>query len=173
MTAISVDVDAQTIRVEGGVMWAQAVEAAAEHGFAVLHGSSPDVGIAGYTLGGGMGWYGRKHGLATNSVTAVELVTSDGTLLRADKDNNPEVFWALRGGGGNFGVVTALEFAMFEFSTAYAGMMIWDRSDADAVLRRGPNGRSTLQTKSRRHFAFSICRPSRRFLRWSVVVRSS
>ena len=97
---------------------------------------SPDVGIAGYSLTGGIGWYARKLGLATNSLTAIELVIADGTIVRADATTNPELFWALRGGGGNFGVVTALEFALFDIETAYAGMMILDISRAEEVLRR-------------------------------------
>jgi FAD/FMN-containing dehydrogenase len=135
MTGVSVDPVARTCRVEGGALWLDAVEAAAEHGLATLHGSSPDVGIAGYSLGGGIGWYARKLGLATNSLTAVEIVIADGTLVRADAENDPELFWAVRGGGGNFGIVTALEFALYPIETAYAGMLIWDREDAEKVLR--------------------------------------
>lgn len=123
------------VRVEGGTTWEPAVDAAAAHGKAVLHGSSPDVGIAGYTLGGGIGWYARQHGLAANSLTAVELVLADGSLVRADADTNAELFWAVRGGGGNFGVVTALEFSMLDIQTAYAGMMIWDLAWIEPVLR--------------------------------------
>lgn len=123
------------VRVEGGTVWEPAVDAAAAHGKAVLHGSSPDVGIAGYTLGGGIGWYARKLGLATNSLTAVELVVADGTLVRADATHNAELFWALRGGGGNFGVVTALEFRMYDVPTAYAGIMLWGPEHIEAVLR--------------------------------------
>ena len=123
------------VRVEGGALWEPAVEAAAAHGKAVLHGSSPDVGIAGYSLGGGIGWYARKLGLAANSLTAVELVIGDGSLVRADATTNAELFWALRGGGGSFGVVTALEFRMHDVETAYAGMMIWDLARVEPVLR--------------------------------------
>jgi FAD/FMN-containing dehydrogenase len=123
------------VRVEGGAVWEPAVEAAAAHGRAVLHGSSPDVGIAGYTLGGGIGWYARKLGLATNSLVAVELVLADGTLVRCDAETNAELFWAVRGGGGNFGVVTALEFRMFDIPTAYAGMLMWRLADIEPVLR--------------------------------------
>ena len=123
------------VRVEGGALWEPAVDAAAAHGRAVLHGSSPDVGIAGYSLGGGIGWYARKLGLATNSLTAVELVIGDGSLVRADATTNPELFWALRGGGGSFGVVTALEFRMYDIPTAYAGMLMWDIAHAEKVLR--------------------------------------
>jgi FAD/FMN-containing dehydrogenase len=129
------DPEAGIVRVEGGAIWEPAVQAAAAYDRAVLHGSSPDVGIAGYTLGGGIGWYARTHGLATNSLTAVELVIGDGTQVRASADENPALFWALRGGGGSFGVVTALELRTFPISSAYAGMMIWDISHAESVLR--------------------------------------
>ena len=82
----------------------------------LLHGSAPGVGIAGYTLGGGVSFYARKHGLACNRVTAIELVTADGEQVRVDADNEPDLFWALRGGGGSFGVVTALEFDLLPMS---------------------------------------------------------
>lgn len=135
MNLVIADPDAGTIRVEGGAVWEPAVAAAAAHGRAVLHGSSPDVGIAGYTLGGGIGWYARQLGLAANSVSAVELVIGDGTQVRASADENPALFWALRGGGGSFGVVTALELSTFPISTAYAGMLMWDIEHAERVLR--------------------------------------
>jgi FAD/FMN-containing dehydrogenase len=136
MARVGVDPRRRIARVEGGALWLPAVEAAAEHGLATLHGSSPDVGIAGYSLGGGLGWYARKLGLATNSLTAVEVVLADGSLVRADAHRNRELFWALRGGGGSFGVVTALEFRLYPVSTAYAGMLVWDVADTERVLRR-------------------------------------
>ncbi len=123
------------VRVEGGTVWEPAVTAAAAHGRAVLHGSSPDVGIAGYSLGGGIGWYARKLGMAANSLTAVELVICDGTLVRATAEENAALFWALRGGGGSFGVVTALEFRSYPIESAYAGMLLWDAAHAEPVLR--------------------------------------
>jgi FAD/FMN-containing dehydrogenase len=135
MTGVTVDPARRTARVEGGALWIHATEPAAEHGLAALHGSSPDVGIAGYSLGGGIGWYARKLGLATNSLTAVELVTAEGEHLRADAYRNPELFWALRGGGGSFGVVTALEFRLYPIETAYAGMMVWDVTRAESVVQ--------------------------------------
>lgn len=135
MTMAIADPTRGIVRVEGGTLWEPAVDAAAAHGKAVLHGSSPDVGIAGYSLGGGIGWYARKLGLAANSLTAVEVVVADGTLVRADATHNAELFWALRGGGGNFGVVTALEFTMYDIPTAYAGMMIWGPEHVETVLR--------------------------------------
>jgi FAD/FMN-containing dehydrogenase len=127
---VEIDVAAMTARVGAGVKWESVVPLVSEHGLAVLHGSTPDVSIAGYGLGGGVGWYARKHGLFTNSITAIELVTSDGRLRRVDHANEPELFWALRGGGGNFGVVTALEFRLFPISEVYAGVLFfpWERS---------------------------------------------
>ncbi|RPF29122.1 FAD-binding oxidoreductase [Georgenia muralis] len=135
MNDVQVDPDRLTARVGGGTVWLPAVEAAAAHGLATLHGSSPDVGIAGYSLGGGLGWYARKLGLAANSLTAVELVTADGALVRTDAQHDPDLFWALRGGGGGFGVVTALEFGLYPIATAYAGFLLWDAADAEQVLR--------------------------------------
>lgn len=136
MTGVTIDPVRRIARVEGGALWEHATAPAGEHGLAALHGSSPDVGIAGYSLGGGIGWYARRLGLATNSLTAVELVTADGEHVRADAHRNKELFWALRGGGGSFGVVTALEFRLYAIESAYAGMMVWDRDLAEPVLRR-------------------------------------
>lgn len=135
LSFVDVDPARRIARVGGGTLWDPAAAAAAEHGLAALHGSSPDVGIAGYTLGGGISWYARALGLAANHVTAAELVIGDGTIVRTDADHDPELFWALRGGGGSFGVVTALEFSLFDIATAYAGMMIFDISRAEEVLR--------------------------------------
>jgi hypothetical protein len=92
------------------------------------------VGIAGYSLGGGMGWLARKHGLQANSVTALEIVTADGRLLRVDAEHEPDLFWALRGGGGNFGVVTAVEFAVYPLDQFYAGVMLYGFEQAAEVL---------------------------------------
>ena len=136
MRGVSIDPTRRMARVEGGALWMDATEPAADHRLAALHGSSPDVGIAGYSLGGGIGWYARRLGLASNSLTAVELVTASGEHVRADATQNVELFWALRGGGGNFGVVTALEFRLYPVETAYAGMLVWDRDQAERVLRR-------------------------------------
>ena len=136
MRGVIIDPVGRIARVEGGALWLDAVEPAADHGLAALHGSSPDVGITGYTLGGGFGWYARQLGLAANSLTAVELVTADGSVIRADASTHRELFWAIRGGGGNFGVVTALEFRLYPIESAYAGMLVWDRSEAEQVLHR-------------------------------------
>src|SRR5690606_26574872 len=95
-----------------------------ELGLATLHGSSPDVGIVGYSLGGGIGWLARKHGMQANAVTAIELVTTEGNLVRADAAHEPELFRALRG-CGNFGVVTAIEFAVLPVPELYCGAMFF------------------------------------------------
>ena len=131
---VSVDVDARRVRVGAGVKWGRVAPQLSEHGLAALHGSSPDVGVAGYSLGGGMGWLGRKHGLQANSVTAIELVTADGRATRVDAEHEPALFWALRGGNGNFGVVTALEFAVYPVEDLYAGVMFFPFERAAEVL---------------------------------------
>ncbi|MFL5843993.1 MAG: FAD-binding oxidoreductase [Solirubrobacteraceae bacterium] len=130
LRGVEVDVEARRARVEGGARWMDVTPHLEGTGLLALHGSSPDVGVAGYSLGGGMGWLARKHGLQTNSVTAIELVTADGELVRADATENADLFWALRGGGGNFGVVTAIEFALYPVTDIYAGWLIfpWERS---------------------------------------------
>jgi FAD/FMN-containing dehydrogenase len=135
MTGVTIDAERGRARVQAGTLWLDVVEAAAKHGLTVLHGSSPDVGVVGYSLGGGMGWYARALGLQTNTITAAEIVTADGHILRIDADHEPDLFWALRGGGGNVGIVTELEFRTFDFDTAYAGWLVWDAADADRVLR--------------------------------------
>ena len=135
LTEVTIDVERQVARVGSGALWQDVVAAAAPHGLAALHGSSHDVGVSGYTLGGGIGWYARKLGLAASSVTAVEVVLADGELVRADADHHAGLFWALRGGGGSFGVVTALEFRLHPITDVFAGMMLWDISHAEPVLR--------------------------------------
>lgn len=136
LRAIHVDRNAGVVRVEAGVTWSEATEAAGQHDLAMLAGSSPDVGVVGYTLGGGLSWLSRKHGLACNSVAAVELVSSDGRQLRVDSDHEPELFWALRGGGGSFGVVTAIELRALPVTDVYAGLLWWPIERGEEVLHR-------------------------------------
>ena len=125
MREIQIDPEARIARIDAGVRSLELVEAAAQHGLAPLPGSSPDVGVVGYTLGGGISWFGRKYGLAASNVHAIELVTGDGRLVRADHEHEPDLFWALRGGGGNFGVVTALELHLVPVKGVYAGILWW------------------------------------------------
>lgn len=131
---VTVDPAARRARVGAGAIWQDVVDAVTPHGLAALSGSSHDVGVVGYTLGGGMSWLARQYGLAANHVHAVELVTADGRLVRADARQNAELFWAVRGGGGNFGVVTAIEFELFPITEVFAGMTIWSIDQARAVL---------------------------------------
>jgi FAD/FMN-containing dehydrogenase len=135
MRGIEIDPDARRARVEAGVLWAELSEAASKHGLAGLAGSSPDVGVVGYTLGGGLSWLGRRHGLAANSVTAVELVDAEGEHIRVDSENEPDLFWALRGGGGAFGLVTALEFELYPIPDVYAGVLFFPAERGPEVLR--------------------------------------
>ncbi len=99
MRGVEIDPGARIARVEGGAQWGDVNGAAAAHGLAGLMGSAADVGVAGYTVGGGFSWLGRKYGLACNNVHAIEVVTADGELVRTDAEHNPDLFWAVRGGG--------------------------------------------------------------------------
>jgi len=134
MRGVAIDPESRRARVDAGVLWMEVTEAAAEQGLAALAGSSPDVGVVGYSLGGGLSWLARKHGLAANSITAIELVTSDGRLVRCDAENEPDLFWALRGGGGNFGVVTSIDFRLFPIAEVYAGWLIFPLERGAEVL---------------------------------------
>lgn len=132
MREVSVDPERRIARAEGGAIWQDVIDVASPHGLAALHGSAHDVGVAGYTLGGGLGWLARRHGLACNSVTAVEAVLPDGTIARAEGDD--ELLWAMRGGGGAFGVVTAIEFRLLPIAEVYAGWLIWPWERSAEVL---------------------------------------
>jgi FAD/FMN-containing dehydrogenase len=134
MQGFSIDAERRIARVEAGVKWKRVMEAAAEFGLAGLCGSSSDVGVVGYTVGGGVGSLGRKHGFAADHVTAIEIVTADGALRRICSDTEPELFWAVRGGKGNFGIVTALEFELVAVPSLYAGGFFFAGDDAPALL---------------------------------------
>ena len=134
MRGVQIDPESRTARAEAGVISIEVVEAAAEHGLAALAGSSPDVGVVGYTLGGGLSWLARKHGIGANQVTAIEVVTADGSFVRTDAENEPDLFWALRGGGGSFGIVTAIEFNLLPISEVYAGILWFPVERASEVL---------------------------------------
>jgi hypothetical protein len=132
---VEIDAAGRRARIGAGAVWADVIEPAADAGFVVLHGSAPDVGVVGYTLGGGLGWLARSRGLAASSVTAVELVTAAGELVRADCEHEADLFWAVRGGGGSFGVVTAIELELYPTPELYAGAMFWPVERAGEVLR--------------------------------------
>jgi FAD/FMN-containing dehydrogenase len=134
MSSVSIDAARRVARVGAGALWGDVVPRASEMGLAACHGSSPTVGVVGYSLGGGVGWYGRKHGLQCNRVTAVELVDAEGAERRVDADSDPELFWALRGGGGDFGIVTALEFELLPTPEVFAGALFFPVERAGDVL---------------------------------------
>ena len=134
MRGVTIDPIARIARVEAGVLWLEVVQAAAAYGLAALAGSSPDVGVVGYTLGGGVSFLGRKHGLAANNVRAIEVVTADGRVARVDREHEPDLFWALRGGGGSFGIVTAIELELFAISEVYAGILWFPIERGSEVL---------------------------------------
>ena len=136
MKAIQVDPDARTARAEAGVLLGELDAATQEHGLAVPAGQISHTGIAGLTLGGGTGWLMRKYGLTIDHLLAVEIVTADGRTLRASESEHQELFWGVRGGGGNFGVVTAFEYSLVPVGPlVLAGPLMYTLDKADAVLR--------------------------------------
>ncbi|GAA0638894.1 FAD-binding oxidoreductase [Sporichthya brevicatena] len=134
MRGVDVDPAARVARVEAGAPWGEVTAEVAAHGLTALAGSAHDVGVVGYTLGGGLSWLGRHYGLASNHVRAVECVTADGRELRVDAEHHADLFWALRGGGGGHAVVTALEFDLFEVPDVYAGVLFFPIERAGEVL---------------------------------------
>jgi FAD/FMN-containing dehydrogenase len=134
MRGIEVDAGAGAARVEAGVLSAELGQAANEHGLAFMPGSSPDVGVVGYTLGGGLSWFGRAHGFACNRVRAIELVTANGEPRTVDAGNDPNLFWALRGGGGGSAIVAALHVELLPIADVYAGALLFPAAvGAEAV----------------------------------------
>jgi FAD/FMN-containing dehydrogenase len=136
MRGIEIDPESRTARVEAGTLVVELSEAAGAHGLSGMPGSSPDVGVTGFTLGGGLSWLGRRYGFACNRLRRVELVTADGEQRTVDAGNESDLFWALRGGGGSYGIVTALHLNLVPVETAYAGILIFPaRLGAEAVRR--------------------------------------
>src|SRR5215218_2688505 len=133
---VEIDPAQRVARVGGGATWAQVDRATQEHGLATTGGRVSSTGVAGLTLGGGSGWLERKHGLACDNLLAAELVTADGERVRASATENPELLWALRGGGGNFGVVTALELTLHPVGPeVLAGIVVYPEARAGELLR--------------------------------------
>lgn len=125
MRGVEVDPEAQTARVEAGVLVLELSQAAQAHALSFLPGSSPDVGVTGFTLGGGLSWLGRRYGFACNRVRAIELVTADGEARTVDGETEPDLFWALRGGGGDYAIVTALHLDLVPVADVYAGALLY------------------------------------------------
>jgi FAD/FMN-containing dehydrogenase len=136
MRAVRVDHAGRSAWVQGGALWGDVDHETQAHALATTGGIISHTGVAGLTLGGGVGWLMRKHGLTVDNLLAADVVTADGELLHASADRHPDLFWALRGGGGNFGVVTGFEFRLHPLGpSVLAGPVVWDASDAAEVLR--------------------------------------
>ena len=135
MQAVVVNADRQVARAEGGVTWGVFDAATHAHGLASTGGLISTTGIAGLTLGGGIGWLQRKYGLACDNLLLVELVTASGEIIRASEAENRELFWGLRGGGGNFGVVTSFEFRLHTVSSVVGGLLLFPAGRAAEVMR--------------------------------------
>lgn len=144
MSWVEVDPVARTARVGAGTRWKDVMEAAAPHGLAPLNGSTSHVGVVGYTLGGGHGVLARKYGFAADHVRWVELVTAEGRVVEVTADSDPELFWALRGGKGNFGIVTAMEFDLVPVSRLYGGGLFYPAEASAELLRRWASWSATL-----------------------------
>ena len=135
MSSVRVDLSERRVRVGPGARLGDVDHETAPFGLVAPSGVDPDTGVAGLTLGGGFGYICRKHGLTIDNLRAVDLVTADGELVHASDTENPELFWGIRGGGGNFGVVTSFEFALHELSSVLAGLIIYAGTDARAAVR--------------------------------------
>ena len=136
MKGIEIDPEARTARIGAGLKWGEFDPAAQEHGLASPGGTVSTVGGAGYTLGGGAGFLARRHGMAIDNLLSVDVVTADGRILRASVNENTDLFWALRGGGGNFGVATRFEFQLHEVGPEVVAGQVFHRiEDAPVLLR--------------------------------------
>jgi FAD/FMN-containing dehydrogenase len=135
MRGTEIDAEARTVRAEGGLNWAELNGATAEHGLAVTGGAISTTGIAGLTLGGGLGWLMAKHGLAADNLLAVELVNADGAVLDVTEASDPDLFWALRGGGGNFGIATTFTYRLHPVEMVTGGLIAHPVDAAPELLR--------------------------------------
>ncbi|WP_109483690.1 FAD-binding oxidoreductase [Paraburkholderia sp. C35] len=136
MKAIAVDPSAHTVQVESGCNWGEVNDALQPHGLAATGGFVSITGVAGLTLGGGLGWLVRKHGLALDNLLSAEVVLADGRIVTASSHENEDLFWAIRGGGGNFGVVTSFEFKVHPAGTVLAGIVLHPAGAAAGAIRR-------------------------------------
>ena len=135
LSGVAIDADARTAQVGAGARWGDVVAAAGESGLAAMHGFAGGVGVAGYTLGGGLGWLGRLHGFASSHVRSFDIVTAGGRQRHVDAEHEPELFWALRGGGGGPVVVTSLELELLPLREAYAGSLMWPLESASEIVQ--------------------------------------
>jgi len=136
MKHISVNAEARTVRVEAGTTWGEVTDALQPHGLAATGGYVSVTGVSGLTLGGGLGWLARKHGLAIDNLLSAEVVLADGRLVNASAGENADLYWAIRGGGGNFGIVTSFTFQAHPAGTVLGGIVVHPFAAATSVLRR-------------------------------------
>ncbi len=134
MRGVEIDTGSSIARVQAGAQWKDLTPAAADEGLAALSGSAGDVGVVGYSVGGGIGWMVRKHGLSANTIRSAQVVTADGRLVTASPDSEPDLFWAIRGGGGSFGAVVSLELGLLPVRSLYAGVLFWPQERAGEIL---------------------------------------
>src|SRR5213076_3427755 len=135
MTRVDVDPKAKTARAQGGATWGVFNDATHAHGLATTGGIISTTGIGGITLGGGIGYLARGFGLACDNLVSAEVVTADARRVTASESENEDLFWALRGGGGNFGVVTAFEYRLHPVEQVYGGPILYELGDAATVLK--------------------------------------
>jgi FAD/FMN-containing dehydrogenase len=137
LNAVRVDPAEKTASVQAGATWGDVDHETQAFGLAIPGGQDPNIGVAGLTLGGGVGWLSRKYGLTCDNLLSADVVTAEGELVHASEDENPELFWALRGGGGNFGVVTEFEFQLHEVGPEiFAGSLVYPIEEMAAVARQ-------------------------------------
>jgi FAD/FMN-containing dehydrogenase len=148
MKTITVDPEAQTVRAGAGLNWGEVNDALQPHGLAATGGFVSITGVSGLTLGGGLGWLVRKYGLALDNLLSAEIVLADGRLVTASASENDDLFWAIRGGGGNFGVVTSFEFKAHPVGTVLAGMVLHPVAAAAGALRRWRDFEATSPEES-------------------------
>ncbi len=135
MRSVKVDAEKQIAEVQTGATWGDFDKATQQHGLASTGGLISTTGVAGLTLGGGVGWLVRKHGLCCDNLTGAEIVTADGSLLHVSTTENPELFWGIRGGGGNFGIVTSMKFRLYKLGQITGGMIVHPQNNAKEVIQ--------------------------------------
>ncbi|HSK95088.1 MAG TPA: FAD-binding oxidoreductase, partial [Euzebyales bacterium] len=153
MRGVQVDPDRRRARVQGGALLSGLDAATQQAGLATTAGIVSHTGVGGLTLGGGMGWLARQLGLACDNVVSFEVVAADGTVLRASESENADLFWGLRGGGGNFGVVTAIEFELYPVSELAGGALLWPAERAEEIFNAWREWAATVPTQ-----VTSLCR---------------
>jgi FAD binding domain-containing protein/berberine-like enzyme len=153
MKSIRVDPDARTAWAQGGVLWRELDHETQAYGLATTGGTVSNTGIGGLTLGGGLGWLMGKHGLSVDNLISADVVTADGQLRKASAKDDPDLFWALRGGGGNFGIATALEYRLHPVTQVLGGMVIHPLEHARELLRFYRDFSSTLPDEAEAYAA--------------------